>query len=1088
MITFGNLRKILVAGAVALACGLPCEARAQAVGDIVYTVGTTARDSNGQHWAYILWQATQPAILSNRVFAVYAKPGDATNPAPYVRKSIVMLQTDARVIEPLLRRAANLGDDLFKLQDDLYQLFGTMIPSNAIVRADQLSAVIRGSLGDPRHYQNLLLLARNHASINLALGLADAELIPAGLTTFEIRAYDMTRDQDLAVIGRVTVEAGNPTVLPAPGPPVLVPEVTAMGDLNLKFRWGTPDDLRRLGLMQFGYNLFRIDRAYANSKGWNAVIPPPLTDLHNLVNTNPAVAKRVNHSPITPRRPFTLAEAADLTPPTGDARTFFMMDDDGRGRNGYINYGFQNGAQYYYYVAGRDVLGRDGRLSLGLLATVCDRMPPLPPTDVHVLNDYTYDPVTLTSNQSLRVVWKQAAHTNDVTTNYWIYRWTSITQMNALSGDISNHLVAVVPHIVNATYNNYLDNGPGSPNAATDLGKTYWYTVRGGDAGPCGQNLSGTAGPAFGVLRDRIGPAGGTGFIDINCTRPFVRYVDTRLDLLQRSDPTNFHFLLTCTRRHPQFEWAEFYGIANYQSAGGPVTRVTNYFGRLYYLTDPTVSTWWLPARPTNQTSVSIVVRCRAGLHNGKISDFAVAAISELPDPRTYAQVDFEAYVHSFRTRLSPNQKDDCREHDPTGGGSVIGTNNIGLVVFPTVGSKKYRIYRRVDDGPISLLCQGPVTNIFSIIECFENAPPVNGGTVCFYFQLLDEHGNPGPMSFIGCVDTAPNTPLPVPILTKLTPTGNGANPGMNISWFCPPYGVDRFEVNIAGLPTPPDTNDFNLSSQLSFTKEPAPSMTFSNFGTNLTLNFYPYHTPKAGPAFGNNGAQFVINANIQLGKTYIVTVRALGKNGNAGDFSNFETFVWNPTNAPIQEVPWPARGVPSTSANFPALAFFLSPTNPQPVLRTGEKFGNAVLLGFIPLGRTEVLIRQGPPRIYTTFDPMDTLLTNEFGQVILPLAMYRWQVPNGNFPSVSGDVTQVSPLMEKIAYEAVGGAPGQTVIHDPFITATGFTDNSGTTLYLWLRDTQPQIAGARYRYALVRFKPNREIDQIIQSNEVEVP
>src|SRR6185369_17027100 len=195
------------------------------------------------------------------------------------------------------------------------------------------------------------------------------------------------------------------------------------------------------------------------------------------------------------------------------------------------------------------------------------------------------------------------------------------------------------------------------------------------------------------------------------------------------------------------------------------------------------------------------------------------------------------------------------------GGGGVIGTNNIGVVVFPTLGSKEYRIYRRIDDGPISMLCQGPVTNVLSIIECFENAPPVNGGTVCFYFQLLDEHGNPGPMNFIGCVDTAPNTPLPVPVLTKLTTTGNDANPSMNISWFCPPYGVDRFEVNIAGLPTPPDTTDFNLSPQLSFTKAPPPSMTFSNFGTNLTLRFYPYYTPKAGPAFGNNGAQFVINA-----------------------------------------------------------------------------------------------------------------------------------------------------------------------------------------------------------------------------------
>src|SRR6185295_16226644 len=73
---------------IGLALLMPAVARAQSgIGDIVYTVGTVARDSHGQDWAYILWQATQPGVISNRVFAVYAKPGDATNPAPYVRLS-----------------------------------------------------------------------------------------------------------------------------------------------------------------------------------------------------------------------------------------------------------------------------------------------------------------------------------------------------------------------------------------------------------------------------------------------------------------------------------------------------------------------------------------------------------------------------------------------------------------------------------------------------------------------------------------------------------------------------------------------------------------------------------------------------------------------------------------------------------------------------------------------------------------------------------------------------------------------------------------------------------------------------------------
>src|SRR5215468_4803085 len=102
----------------------PGWARSQSgIGDIVYTVGTVAHDSHGRDWAYLLWQATQPGLISNRVFAVYSKPGDPTNNAPYTRLSLVSVQTDARVIEPLLERAENLGDNLAKLQTDLLQLF-----------------------------------------------------------------------------------------------------------------------------------------------------------------------------------------------------------------------------------------------------------------------------------------------------------------------------------------------------------------------------------------------------------------------------------------------------------------------------------------------------------------------------------------------------------------------------------------------------------------------------------------------------------------------------------------------------------------------------------------------------------------------------------------------------------------------------------------------------------------------------------------------------------------------------------------------------------------------------------------------------
>jgi hypothetical protein len=75
-----------------------------------------------------------------------------------------------------------------------------------------------------------------------------------------------------------------------------------MGDLNVRLRWGTPDELRRVSLMQFGYNLYRVSLPYASAQGWGISNTPPMAALLSLTANSPAVAKRVNRTPITPVR------------------------------------------------------------------------------------------------------------------------------------------------------------------------------------------------------------------------------------------------------------------------------------------------------------------------------------------------------------------------------------------------------------------------------------------------------------------------------------------------------------------------------------------------------------------------------------------------------------------------------------------------------------------------------------------------------------------------------------------------------------------------------------------------------------------
>ena len=108
---------------------------------------------------------------------------------------------------------------------------------------------------------------------------------------------------------------------------------------------------------------------------------------------------------------------------------------------------------------------------------------------------------------------------------------------------------------------------------------------------------------------------------------------------------------------------------------------------------------------------------------------------------------------------------------------------------------------------------------------------------------------------------------------------------------------------------------------------------------------------------------------------------------------------------------------------------------------------------------------------------------------MILPAALYRQQVTNVNFPQVSGKVTQVSPLLEKLAtrrynygYEVLDNLVGHATLLETVPTEEGY----GYGIYLF--DTQPVITGAAYQYFLVRFKANHEVDQIIPAGTVTIP
>jgi hypothetical protein len=120
-------------------------------------------------------------------------------------------------------------------------------------------------------------------------------------------------------------------------------------------------------------------------------------------------------------------------------------------------------------------------------------------------------------------------------------------------------------------------------------------------------------------------------------------------------------------------------------------------------------------------------------------------------------------------------------------------------------------------------------------------------------------------------------------------------------------------------------------------------------------------------------------------------------------------------------------------------------------------------------------------------------------GDALFPIVVYRQQVANSAFPRVSGHLLQVTPLIERLAWNffpaIFGGSvqiPARTVVFDPLIAggeeifAGGFNFVAFPNLYL--RDQQPVIVGATYQYYVTRMNAKHEVAEIINAGTVTIP
>lgn len=1032
-------------------------AQEASLGRVLFTAGVTTTNQAGTPWAYVFWQASDRELLVDERFAVTMKEGGPSDPGDFRQVAVAHQVSDPEVVGLLLRRAENLGEDLYALEAAIDEMFsGTEM--NTLPLQEKILAVILGAYVDPDDYEKLVFLGRRHPSLAMAMGTAVA--VPLGsslIHTFEVRRYTDGAAGD--VLGRVTLDPAVPVLLPAPDRLAEVPDTSPKGDLNIRLRWEEPAALLRLSLLQFGYHVYRLDEATAVAQGWTAGAPPRAAFLQ-LVDFGSDDAKQVNALPV-------------MYNDEGGTNTFFIADDNDSAGTGVP---FTDGSRFYYYVAAADVLGQPGLISTGLLVTVCDRYPPLMPKNLSADVVRDYDPGVAAATNHIRITWRQDPAGDDASLMYYVFKWSSISQMNAAAtGSVAGAIAGPIAHLTGEVFNAYTDT-----NAAADQ-STAWYTVQAAEIVACGTNFSGHSAPAYGFIADLDGPESPLGPATINIMDCSPEVVAGQ-PVYGGSDNGRLPELL-CSRvdTNPALQWADFFYYPQGQAATNFAS--ASYLGRVFYADGEADARLFINQSDLAKSS-SYTFFCRVGGSDGSVSEPAFSYFDGAADRMVL--IPFTASIKCVRE--IPRPGDDI--HHPGGPGFTPGPYVKPEIVFPPITTNalghQFLLHQQIDGGPVTLIGQFLVeSNLIGAVVTLTNnmAGTIGCSEICLFQEEVDENGISSGQVPIGCYRST-LMPPPLPDLQPLEPAGTVSNPALDIAWFCPPDGVERFEVW------------FGLEDEF------LPASIGAGLTTNLAggpylievedkvINFGRYQTGRVGHNFGTpDSPDFAVSVPIEPGKTYYIQIHALDACGNRSS-SVVLPFGWYPPGSG-PDVPWPARPLPTVSGNFhPQLEAVVldqsiyrfqcyTDKNPIPAVRIGVV--NQVIEECYA---TDCYI------LAETNNPVVNLFTSSSsGTALLPVMLYRYQVPNLKRSRVSGDIVQVSPLIEEIAYDLVPEA----LVCDPFIrilmTEEEYSNNENIKAYgIYLIDTQPVVSGASYVYLVVQFDDTGEPVRVIPLDEVTMP
>ncbi|MDX9755059.1 MAG: hypothetical protein RBU29_13930 [bacterium] len=917
-------------------------------------VGTPSA-ANGPVPVLLRWYASTDTVPFQQ-FSLYRKLGNPDSSSSFEALSLTGRLRDPALIRSILEQPFNQRalTDLLALLDEIYEEEVTLASY-----PDQLIRILNGeTVCDTCSLRKNMLIQANYA-IAIIEGWGYLDTVSAQTHTYELRGTDGTPGSE-QILGRVTVNAQTPTLLPAPQQPEFVNVPGERGHEKVYLKWAMGDPLTEQRSAMFGYNVYR---------GEGDLTGIPFAELVEL-----GALQQLNQVPILPP-----AENAV----SGDASNAYFFRDDNQTltAQGIEGEPFAAGEVYTYWVAARDLLGQNGEVSPPLAVTVPDQQAPLIPENVQIKSNPT------SGGERLHLTWNR---NDDDTLRYNIYRFRQYNHVGhreplaPIDGLVEGMIGTTDQPLSDLPmYQDPSIQRPQHENMA------FWYTVSAVDGWG---NESFQSSPVRGILFDETPPdPPSAGQI---CLYQTVCDLQNVAISTETGDGQQFQITFHVKTHSVTLDNLSIVRVIDQDIATHVQLPLLYPLHRGPFDDQGQVTV-------TDTFDFSDQKRFPKYYIQAKQGEMPVCEIT-LPyetHVATYVEQIYKQGHIIYSIDLSTRQEPVCmpietgkEPHNPVDENG----NPVPVVV---------QLERESEDAKGVILYRSPNCEDFYVVgQAFfdesgqvrieDDYAPQQGGRVCYAVRVVDENDNQSILWYLPTeVAIAPSGQTIRPAMQSAIPAGDAASPAILVKWFAPTNGLTHFRLYFC-----PD-NQFD---------ETAPNVSLTASQWTLDAETSTFQTILSSIQDG----EYIPPV---LDQNYYIFCKAYMQSGEERISQNSVLFNWSTTPPPGDYPAWPSRPLPPESEGLVITLFEQDPTYPNL-----NQQGVGILVGiknslFVDYAYAfdfpfQVFRRRmdKPGYTYLQVSPLlENVRRGEKGEVIDPFFLESIQLP----------ATHVDPAQKRILY-----------------------------------------------------------------------